>query len=61
MPLQVVYFFSWKDRGNSYGPGAVSSPGSGLRAHVHVQHCSFVPISMNKLLFSGSLWKGAVR
>lgn len=32
-------FFSWKDGGNSCSPGAVSSPGSGLRAHVHVQHC----------------------
>lgn len=59
MRLQVVYFFPRKTE-NSYKPGAVSSPGSGLRAYVHVQHCSFVPISLNELLFSPSPWRGAV-
>lgn len=56
----MVYFFPRKME-NSYKPGAVACPGSGLRAHVHIKHYSLVPISMNELLFSGSPWRGAAR
>lgn len=36
---------------DSSRPSPFSFPGSGLRGHVPIRHLSFVPISMNELLF----------
>lgn len=46
---------------DSSTPHPVSFPGSGLRAHAHIHHLLFVPISMSEQLFGGCPWRGAVQ
>lgn len=38
----------------------LSCPGSGLRAHVCIQHCSWAPVLMAEVLIGGSPQRGAV-